>query len=70
MSREARTPGGVTDGASGCQLQWMREHGLWSAADDAVIIARYGPTALEGHWFCCVAQPWRKRSATLAGQGL
>jgi len=23
------------------------------------VLARYGPGALDGHWYCCLAQPWR-----------
>jgi hypothetical protein len=45
--------------ASDCLLEWMRAAGLWGPADDAVVLVRYGPGALDGHWFCCVAQPWR-----------
>ena len=45
--------------ASSCQLQWMRQTGMWAAADDAAVILRYGPDALDDHWYCCRAQPWR-----------
>lgn len=47
--------------ARSCQLQWMREAGLWSAADDAAVILRYGPGALDDHWYCC-------RGAAVAGR--
>jgi hypothetical protein len=47
-------------GRSTCRLEWLRENGLWSAADDAIVIARrYGADALDSHRYCCVAQPWR-----------
>jgi len=44
---------------SDCQLDWMRRNGLWTAADDAVVLERYGPGALTDHWYCCRAQPWQ-----------
>ncbi|MCV7150535.1 hypothetical protein [Mycolicibacterium pyrenivorans] len=44
-----------------CRLNWMREHGVWTARDDAVVIARYGPDALDGHRWCCVERLWEKR---------
>ncbi len=48
---------------SGCPRLWMIEHGLWSAADDAVVIERYGANALDSHEYCCgKSQPWRARA--------
>ena len=52
--------------SSDCPVQWLRDNGLWSAADDAVIRARYGPGALDNHWFCCVAEPWRSSTQAKA----
>ena len=45
--------------SGGCALQWMRQAGLWSAADDHEILVRYGPQALSDQWYCCKVQPWR-----------
>ncbi|XTP33126.1 hypothetical protein ACORG1_22940 [Mycobacterium sp. TJFP1] len=58
--RVAEGAAALTPTAPDCLLDWMRRAGLWSAADDAAVIARYGPGALDGHWWCCVAQPWAR----------
>jgi hypothetical protein len=50
--------GGSVD--SGCMTEWMRANGLWTAADDAAVVARYGLHAWDDHWYCCRLQPWKR----------
>lgn len=55
MAREVVNSHVVVGGSvdSGCMTDWMRANGLWTAADDAAVVARYGLHAWDDHWYCC-----------------
>ncbi|MGH3266733.1 MAG: hypothetical protein ACRDNS_32650, partial [Trebonia sp.] len=52
-----------------CTVKAMRAMGLWSAADDAIVEARYGPDAITGHVYCCDPVAREARYAAMRAAG-